>query len=104
MCLVYLDDIIVYSCSFDEHLQRLDLIFSRIKDAGLKLQPKKCHIFQEEVAYLGHIVSAKGVKTDPTKIHKVRDWPVPTIVRDVRSFLGLPLICARVCWVSEALT
>ena len=61
----------------------------RIKEAGLKLQPNKCHLFQREVEYLGHIVSDEGVKTDPAKIQRVKDWPEPTSAREVRSFLGL---------------
>ena len=89
MCLVYLDDIIVYSRSFQEHMERLELILTRIREAGLKLQPKKCQLFQTEVSYLGHIVSADGVRTDPAKIQRVKDWPVLTSVREVRSFLGL---------------
>ena len=87
--LVYLDDIIVYSSSFDEHLKRLDLIFSRIKESGLKLQSKKCQMLQKEVSYLGHITSAEGVKIDPAKIEQVQNWPGPTSVRDVQSFLWL---------------
>lgn len=77
---VYLDDIIVYSRTFQEHLRHIDVIVSRIKDAGLKPQPKKCQIIQTEVAYLGHIMFDYGVKTNPEKIRKVKDWPVPTSV------------------------
>ena len=89
ICLVYLDDVIVYSHTFEEHVERLQLIFERIKEAGLKLKPKKCHLFQQQVSYLGHVVSDEGVHTDPEKIQKVRDWPVPANVHEVRSFLGL---------------
>ena len=89
ICLVYLDDIIVYSTSSEEHVQRLELILGRIAAAGLKLQPKKCELFQDEVAYLGHIVSADGIKTDPIKIQRVKEWPAPTSVLEVRIFLGL---------------
>ena len=56
--------------------------------AGLKLKPKKCEFFKLKIAYLGHIVSAKGIETDPKKVEAVRNWTVPKTVTDVRSFLG----------------
>ena len=87
-CLLYLDDIIIYSKDFDEHLGRLESVFQRLKDANLKLKPSKCHLFQIEVKYLGHIVSEEGVKTDPSKIADLLQWPIPTNVNEVRRFLG----------------
>lgn len=89
ICLVYLDDVIVFSHTFEEHVERLQLIFDRIKEAGLKLKPGKCHMLQQRVNYLGHVVSDEGVHTDPEKIRKVKEWPVPMSVHEVRSFLGL---------------
>jgi len=89
MCLVYLDDIIVYSTTVEEHLIRLKKLFDRLKIANLKLKPSKCHLLRAEIKFLGHVVSAKGVSTDPSKIEAVRDWPVPEDVHEVRSFLGL---------------
>ena len=89
ICLVYLDDIIIFSKTFDDHLQRVGTVFSRLKGAGLKLKPKKCTLFQEKVLYLGHVVSKDGIATDQAKIDRVRDWPVPCSVKEVRSFLGL---------------
>ena len=88
-CLVYLDDIIVLGKNFTDHLQNINLVFQRIRDAGLKLQPPKCRFFQEEVAYLEHIVSRDGISVDPTKIDKVRHWPIPQNSKDVQQFLGL---------------
>ena len=87
-CLLYLDDIIVFSSTFSEHLSRLSAVFQRLQDAGLKLKPSKCFILQEEVKYLGHVVSKEGIKTDPDKIQALKDWPVPTNVNDLRKFLG----------------
>ena len=87
--LVYLDDIIIFSQTFDEHLTHLDEVLNRLSGAGLKLKPSKCALFQSEVLYLGHIVTASGVKPNPDKVKAVADWPVPTNVGDVRSFLGL---------------
>ena len=87
-CLVYLDDIIVFSRDFPEHLHRLGQVFDRIKAAGLKLKPSKYHLFQKQVAFLGHIVSDEGLTTDPAKIEAVVRWPPPKNVSQVRSYLG----------------
>ena len=89
ICLIYLDDIIVIAKSFDEMMQNLEKIFSRLKEAGLKLKSSKCLLFSETVEYLGHVISNQGVATDPKKIEAVRDWPEPCNVTEMRSFLGL---------------
>ena len=88
-CLVYLDDVITYSTTFEQGLERLQTVLDRIKAAGLKLNPKKCHFFKKSVAYLGHVVSENGVSTDPEKVRTVQEWPTPRTVTHVRSFLGL---------------
>lgn len=87
--LVYLDDVIVFAKTVDEELTRLETVFQRLRDAGLKLKPRKCHLFKRSVLYLGHVVSPDGISTDPEKIKVVEDWPVPTSVKEVQSFLGL---------------
>ena len=87
--LVYLDDIIVFGTSFQEELQRLREVFVRMRNAGLKLSPKKCHLFRREVQFLGHVVSHKGVHTDPAKTEAIDSWPVPRNKKELRSFLGL---------------
>ena len=87
--LVYLDDIIVYSRTLADHLGHLRQVFHRIQEHGLKLKPKKCALFQEEVCYLGHIVSPTGVAVNPDQVTRVQGWKPPTTVRQVRSFLGL---------------
>ena len=89
-CLVYLDDIIIVGKTFTEHLQNLQEVF-RLRQARLKLKATKCSLFQDEVSYLGHIVSHKGISTDPAKTAKVAHWPVPTTVncKEVQQFLGL---------------
>ena len=89
ICLVYLDDIIVFSSNLQEHLQRLRSVFQRIYECGLKLKPSKCSLLQKSVTFLGHIVSAEGVATDPEKVRLVREWPTPTNLTELRSFLGL---------------
>ena len=88
-CLVYLDDVIVYGRDFDEHLKRLREVFERLRQAGLKLKPSKCFLLRPQVPHLGHVISAEGVSTDPEKVKAVQQWPVPSKVTDVRSFLGL---------------
>jgi len=89
MCLVYLDDIIVYSSTVEKHLLRLKKLFDRLRIADLKLKPSKCSLLRTEVNFLGHVVSGLGVATDPSKIELVKDWPTPLDVKEVRSFLGL---------------
>ena len=89
VCLAYLDDIIIHAESFEEELRRLRDVLQRLQDAGLKLSPKKCHLFQKSVTFLGHVVSGEGISTDPEKVRAVQDWPVPTAVGELRSFLGL---------------
>lgn len=86
--LLYLDDIIIFSTSFDEHLKRLELVFNRLHSNHLKLKPSKCHFFQREVKYLGHVVSASGVATDPDKVKAVAEWKQPATTKELRSFLG----------------
>ena len=88
-CLIYIDDIIIFSATFCEHLVRLRKVFQRIQDAGLKLKASKCRFVQPKVCYLGNIVSADGVEPDPAKIQAVINYPVPTNVKELRQFLGL---------------
>ena len=61
----------------------------RIKDVGLKLQPAICRFFRKAVSYLGHVVSEQGVAVDPSKVDKIKSWPIPTSSREVQQFLGL---------------
>ena len=89
IALIYLDDVLVYSRTFDDHLHRLRLVFDRFRAAGLKLKPKKCFFGRKKVKFLGHVVSEEGVRPDPAKIQAIKEYPVPTRVKDVRAFLGL---------------
>ena len=88
LCIIYLDDIIVFSNTPVEHLLRLSAVFEKLRAAGLKLKPSKCDLFRTQINYLGHIVSNKEVSTDPKKIQAVIDWPRPTTATKDRSFLG----------------
>ena len=87
-CIIYLDDIIVFSQTPEEHLIRLQAVFNKLKAAGLKLKPSKCELFRKQINYFGHAVGHNGVSTDPRKIEAVTEWPTPTTVTQVRSFLG----------------
>ena len=88
ICYIYLDDLIIFSKTFEEHVDRLKQIFQRLREVNLKLSPKKCEFMKKKVKYVGHIVSSEGIEPDPQKIDKVRDWPVPTNPDEVRQFLG----------------
>jgi len=73
MCLVYLDDIIVYSADVGEHITRLEKFFERLRASNLKLNPSKCKLLRSELSFLGHVVLSKKVGTDPEKISAVED-------------------------------
>jgi transposase InsO family protein len=88
-CLIYLDDVLIYGKTPEEHHERLKAVFQRIREANLKLSPSKCTFFQKEVEYLGHVISDEGIKTSPSKVEKVSKWPSPKNAEEVRSFLGL---------------
>ena len=88
-CIVYVDDIIVYSRNMTEHLEHLKEIFSCILKAGLKLKPSKCKFAAAQVKYLGHILSQDGVRPNPEKTTIIDNFPAPRNVKQVRSFIGL---------------
>ena len=87
--LVYLDDICVYSSTFEDHLAALERVFARLEKFNLRLKPSKCHLFQRQFLYLGHIVNGDGVQTDPKKIDGLKKMRQPTNVSELRSFIGL---------------
>ena len=89
ICLIYLDDIIVFGRNFDDALANLRCVWDRLRQANLKLKPSKCVLFRAEVPFLGHVVTRTGVEVDPAKTEAVDKWPEPETVKDVRSFLGL---------------
>ena len=89
ICLIYIDDIIVFSKTFEEHLQHLELVFQRLREANIKLKPSKCHFGKSEVRFLGHVVSKDGGLPDPEKIKVVKEFPIPKNARELKSFLGL---------------
>lgn len=87
-CIVYIDDVIVYSKTFEDHLERLEAVFSRLEEYGLKLKRSKCSFLRNKVKYLGHVISEFGIETDPDKTSAVREWPVPTCAKELQTFLG----------------
>jgi hypothetical protein len=76
-CMVYIDDIIIFSKTEDDHFQNLRLVFDRLKEYNLKLKPSKCHFLFNTLPFLGHIITHDGVKTDQRKVSKLKDWPTP---------------------------
>ena len=88
-CLIYLDDVIIFSSSFDEHLKRLASVLDRLRAAGLKLRTKKCHFAQEQVTYLGHIISNKGIEPDKSKLTAISAYPTPRTTKEVKQFMGI---------------
>ena len=77
------------SPDFASHLKRLEDVFERLHDAGLKLKPTKCELLQDEVHYLGHVVSAEGVATDPDKIAAIHEWKAPKDLKALQAILGI---------------
>ncbi|CAI5685570.1 unnamed protein product [Oreochromis niloticus] len=88
-CVVYLDDLLVHGGDFDSALSHLSEVLSAIRRAGLRLNPAKCRLLARETTFLGHVISAQGIATDSAKVAAVRDWPTPSNVKELRSFLGL---------------
>ncbi|UYV84377.1 hypothetical protein LAZ67_X001970 [Cordylochernes scorpioides] len=89
MALCYLDDIVVYSKSFSEHLHRLEIILQCLDKAELRLNPKKCLFGAKRIRVFGHLVDSKGIYPDPEKIEAIAKFPTPKSITDVRSFIGL---------------
>ena len=87
--LFYLDDICIFANSANQMLDRIKLVFSRLKQYQLKIKPKKSFFFQMEVSFLGHVLSAGGISPNPKKVDKVWDWPVPKTSKEVHSFISL---------------
>ena len=89
VALVYLEDIIIFGRSFEEHLNRLDLVLGRLKDAGLKIKGSICRFFKEKIHFLGHIVSNQGLEVDPEKVAAVNKMKSPRTIKKLRAILGL---------------
>ena len=88
-CLVYIDDVVIYSPTFEQHVKDLEKVFEALKAANLTLKASKCQFCRQEMRYLGHIITQNGIKPDPELIKSVIEFPEPKRVKDVQSFLGL---------------
>ncbi|KAL6460675.1 hypothetical protein MHYP_G00306410 [Metynnis hypsauchen] len=101
-CFVYIADIIVYSTSIKQHLQHLEDVFCCLHDAGLTLNLKKCNLLKRELNFLGHVVSANGVRSEQGKVEAVKNFPVPRSMKEVQRFLGMAeKECLAVIWAIE---
>ena len=89
MVLIYVDDFLILSQNFEQHLQHLKMVFERLDTANLKLSPAKCQFAVKEVKFLGHIVSKKGIQANPEKCEAIKNFPQPNNVKQLRSFIGL---------------
>lgn len=88
-CVVYLDDILVHGETFQAALESLKRVLERVRAAGLKLHPEKCCLLRQEVTFLGHKLGKGGVGAMEEKVQAVKDWPIPTSLSGLKSFLGL---------------
>src|SRR3981189_343510 len=88
-CMVYLDDILIYSRTAVEHKKHVKRILRVLDNAKMILNLQKCRFGQESVKFLGHIISANGIKPDPEKIQKILQWPIPRNITEVRGFIAI---------------
>jgi transposase InsO family protein len=88
-CFAYLDDIVVLGETFEQHLQVLQEVFRRLRAANLRLNPDKCQFGRRSLTYLGHVVTAAGIRTDPDKVAAIRQLATPKTLRQLRRFLGM---------------
>ena len=87
--MTYLDDIIIFSQDELHHLEHLEIVFSRLREAGLKMKRSKCDFFKSEIHYLGHLISPEGISPLPNKLDSIRHMPVPNSAKEIKQFLGL---------------
>jgi hypothetical protein len=85
----FMDDLVLYSSSFKEHLAHLREIFARLEKAGFTLKQEKLHLVQQEITILGHLVSAQGIRILPERVEAIRNFPSPKNLKAVRRFLGM---------------
>jgi len=86
---VYLDDIIVVSATFHDHLNHLQEVFRRLREARLQLNPEKCYFCRNKLKYLGHVIDRRGICTDPKKTKVIAQWLTPTTVKQIRQFIEM---------------
>ena len=87
-CIAYLDDVLIYSDTLEQHQKDVLRIMKRLKEAGIKLKPTKCEFHKEETEYLGIIIGPEGTKVDPVKTEAIKEWTIPRNKTDIQSFKG----------------
>jgi hypothetical protein len=92
---VFLDDILIYSRMMEEHDEHLRLVLQCLRGHKLYGKLSKCSFYQSRIHYLGHVISGKGIVVDPAKVEAIMEWPTPTNVTEVHSFMGLVGYCRR---------
>ena len=85
----YLDDIIIFSQDESQHLEHLEIVFSHLQEAGLKMKHSKCDFFKSEIHYLGHLISPEGISPLPSKLDSIKHIPAPNSAKEIKQFLGL---------------
>ena len=88
-CIIYLDDVIVFGHTEEEHLECLQVVFECFREFNLKLKPSKCNLFQSEIIYLAHHISKEGVHPSKDNVHTIEEFPMPETFMQVRAFYGL---------------
>ncbi|KAK9680148.1 Reverse transcriptase (RNA-dependent DNA polymerase) [Popillia japonica] len=86
---VYLDDVVIVTSTFEEHVRVLEIVCNRLRDAGLTINRDKCQFCRSELKYLGYVVDGKGLHVDPGKVQAILEIPVPKTVSEVRRILGM---------------
>jgi hypothetical protein len=94
-CIVYLDDVLIFSKSKEEHLEHLQLVIERLRQAELYANPTKCEFFRSKLEFLGFIINKTGISMDPARVKTISEWPRPRTYRDVQVFLGFCNFCRR---------
>lgn len=89
VCLVYLDDIIVFSTSLQEHMVNLEKVFKKLRESNFKIQLDKSEFLKLETEFLGHVITTEGVKPNPNKIKAIANYPLPKTITEIKRFLGL---------------
>jgi len=87
--MVYLDDILIFSKTFEEHLESIHEVFGKLEEADLRANPEKCQFAMDRLSHLGFVISSKGVEADPSKVERIQNFPMPRSVTEVRRFLGI---------------
>ncbi|MCI48493.1 retrotransposon protein, partial [Trifolium medium] len=86
---VFIDDILIYSKTEEEHVEHLRIVLETLREKKLYAKFSKCEFWLKEVSFLGHVISSRGIAVDPAKVEAVLEWGTPESVTEIRSFLGL---------------